>query len=77
MRHEKDPSPVVCVARWDGIILVVPQGSSGFGYDPLFYLPEYGCASAELNRDVKNRISHRGQALKLLLTQLNSLGLIS
>ena len=77
MRHEKDPSPVVCVARWDGIILAVPQGSSGFGYDPLFYLPEYGCASAELDRDVKNRISHRGQALQLLLAQLNSLGLIS
>ena len=75
MRHEKDPSPVVCVARWDGIILAEPRGTNGFGYDPLFYLPDYSCASAELDRVVKNRISHRGQALQLLLAQLNDLGL--
>lgn len=76
MRHENDPSPVVCAARWEGVILPAPRGENGFGYDPIFYVPEYACASAELDREIKNRVSHRGQALKILLDQLNELGLL-
>ena len=76
MRHETDPSPMVCVARWQGVILTEPRGDHGFGYDPLFFLPEYNCASAELDPAVKNRISHRGQALKMLFEQMGSVGLL-
>lgn len=76
MRHEKDPTPVVCVARWEGVILTEPKGENGFGYDPIFYVPEFSCASAELDKSIKNRVSHRGQALKILLEQLQGLGLL-
>ena len=76
MRHEKDPTPVVCVARWEGVILTEPKGENGFGYDPIFYVPEFFCASAELDKSIKNRVSHRGQALKILLEQLQGLGLL-
>ena len=67
MRHALDPMPIVCQASWEGRILESPRGEDGFGYDPLFYLPEYQCSSAELPREVKNRISHRAQASALLL----------
>ncbi len=77
MRHEKDPTPVVCVARWQGVILREPRGENGFGYDPIFYVPEFSCASAELEKDIKNRVSHRGQALQLLMQQLTALGLLT
>ena len=76
MRSSNDPSPVVCVARWRGIILENTRGDGGFGYDPLFYLPEYGCTSAELSSKLKNQLSHRGQALKILLAEMSDLGLI-
>lgn len=76
MRHELDPTPIVCVARWEGVILTSPRGSNGFGYDPIFYVPEFDCASAELDKEIKNRVSHRGQASKLLLAQLDGLGLL-
>lgn len=76
MRFSNDPSPVVCVARWKGIILESARGEGGFGYDPLFYLPEYKCTSAELPSRLKNQLSHRGQALKILLDQMSDLDLI-
>jgi XTP/dITP diphosphohydrolase len=58
------------------VILTEPRGEHGFGYDPLFFLPEYNCASAELDPAVKNSISHRGQALKMLFEQMDSVGLL-
>jgi XTP/dITP diphosphohydrolase len=58
-----DPEPLVADARWQGEILQSPRGSGGFGYDPLFFVPERGCTAAELAAEEKNRISHRGQAL--------------
>ena len=70
MRNAADPSPIICEGSWEGMIVLEAKGSGGFGYDPYFYLPEYGCTSAELSAEEKNRISHRGQALRLLLERL-------
>ena len=65
-----DPEPLVADARWQGEILQSPRGSGGFGYDPLFLVPSRGCSAAELPAEEKNRISHRGQALRELVRQL-------
>ena len=70
LRHAADPSPVIAQGVWSGLILEEARGSSGFGYDPLFYVPEYQRASAELDADLKNRISHRSQALRSLASAL-------
>lgn len=70
MRHENDPTPLICQGTWEGRILFAPRGSGGFGYDPVFYVPEYNCASAELAPADKNRLSHRGKALQQLLASL-------
>ncbi len=67
LRHPTDPMPLVCQGTWEGRILFREAGENGFGYDPLFYVPSHECASAELAADVKNAISHRGQALRKLL----------
>jgi len=70
MRHENDPTPMICQGTWEGRILEAPQGENGFGYDPVFFVPEQNCSSAQLSSEVKNSLSHRGQALKLLSSQL-------
>jgi len=70
MRHALDPTPLVCQSSWEGYILTAPQGTNGFGYDPLFYVPDYQCSSAELPPEVKNRISHRARASALLFEAL-------
>ena len=72
MRHAKDPMPLICRGTWEGRILFSEEGENGFGYDPLFYVPSQGCASAKLDAATKNAISHRGQALKQLLECWNS-----
>lgn len=72
MRHAEDPVPIVCHAVWHGSILLSPRGENGFGYDPLFWVPTHACSSAELSASEKNRISHRGQAMHLLLQQLKN-----
>lgn len=63
MRHAADTMPVVCTGTWEGRIIREAHGDNGFGYDPLFYVPSHGCTSAELAPEVKNRLSHRAQAL--------------
>jgi XTP/dITP diphosphohydrolase len=70
MRHALDPTPLVCQASWEGLILLQPRGEYGFGYDPLFYVPEHQCSSAELAPEVKNRISHRAKASAQLFEAL-------
>ena len=70
MRHATDPTPLVCQGSWEGRILIAPQGEHGFGYDPLFYVPEHHCSSAQLAPEVKNAISHRARASALLLEAL-------
>ncbi|WP_294965488.1 XTP/dITP diphosphatase [uncultured Gilliamella sp.] len=72
MRHEKDPTPIICLGKWNGIILTEEYGEGGFGYDPLFYVPELGCTAAELTKEHKSQISHRGQALKQLITRIKT-----
>ena len=67
MRHALDPTPLICQGTWEGRILLEPRGDRGFGYDPVFFVPEQGCTAAELAPDVKNRLSHRGRALRGLL----------
>ncbi|KQH83572.1 XTP/dITP diphosphatase [Vibrio sp. Vb2880] len=66
MRHENDPTPLVCHGSWEGRILTEAHGSNGFGYDPIFFVPEDNCASAQLEPARKKQLSHRGQALKKL-----------
>lgn len=72
MRHAKDPFPLIAQASWEGKILTKPQGSNGFGYDPIFWLDKENCSSAELSPAKKNQLSHRAQALRLLEQQLLS-----
>lgn len=62
-----DPLPQIATGVWEGFLLKSPRGSNGFGYDPIFYIPDRDCASAELDPTSKNRISHRSQALNALL----------
>lgn len=67
LRHAFDPTPIICQGTWEGSILREPHGTNGFGYDPVFHVPTHGCSAAELPAEVKNRLSHRGQALTKLL----------
>ncbi|MGR9090543.1 MAG: RdgB/HAM1 family non-canonical purine NTP pyrophosphatase [Gammaproteobacteria bacterium] len=63
LRHADDPTPIICQGEWSGSLLRAPRGAHGFGYDPIFYVPERDCSSAELEPVIKNTISHRGLAL--------------
>lgn len=74
MKHPADPTPLICQGTWEGSILREPRGAGGFGYDPLFWVPTHGCASAELAAEEKNRISHRGKALRQLIAALRGEG---
>jgi XTP/dITP diphosphohydrolase len=73
LQHAADPCPLVCEGMWQGRILHAPQGNQGFGYDPVFFAADDGCAAAELSLTAKNDKSHRGQAIKKLLERLPSL----
>ncbi len=75
IRHANDPTPIVCHGKWEGKILTRTHGENGFGYDPIFYVPEDDCASAELEPIRKKQLSHRGQALKQLFVELQRKGL--
>lgn len=70
MRHANDPSPLICQGTWAGEILTAPRGDQGFGYDPLFFIPALQKTAAELPAAQKNQLSHRGQAMRLLLATL-------
>jgi XTP/dITP diphosphohydrolase len=71
LKHPADPTPIVCQGSWEGSILREPRGEQGFGYDPLFWVPSKECSSAELDRDEKNIMSHRGKALRALIKQIS------
>lgn len=74
VEHADDPEPIIGAGRWFGEIAESPRGEHGFGYDPLFYLPEQGMTAAELTPEVKNAVSHRAIALRHLLAQLRERG---
>lgn len=70
LRHALDPTPLICQGTWEGRILREPRGANGFGYDPVFYVATHTKSSAELAPEVKNALSHRGQALRQLVSGL-------
>ena len=70
VRHAEDSLPIIAQGEWVGQIIDSPRGDNGFGYDPLFWLPELQKTSAELDKATKNTLSHRGQALRQLIGQL-------
>lgn len=72
MQSAEDPAPLIASGSWEGEILTAPRGSHGFGYDPLFFDRKLGKSAAELDRDAKTRVSHRGQAVRALLEALGS-----
>lgn len=74
LRWPEDPFPIICQASWSGCIARKPRGSGGFGYDPVFWLPDRAMMAAELSAEDKNRISHRGQALHALVAELGRIG---
>jgi XTP/dITP diphosphohydrolase len=70
LRHAEDPTPLICQGTWEGVILDTPRGDNGFGYDPIFLVPDLGLSAAELDAEAKNARSHRGQALNRLVRHL-------
>jgi len=71
MKHENDPTPIICHGVWQGSISREKQGEQGFGYDPVFWQEDLQMSSAQLPRDIKNKLSHRGQALAQLVKKLS------
>lgn len=70
MRHQSDPTPLIAIGTWEGNILAAPEGENGFGYDPIFWSPEFDCAAAQLTPEQKKSVSHRGKAVMQLTEQL-------
>jgi len=70
LRHAEDPEPVIAEGTWAGEIVAEPRGANGFGYDPHFFLKDFGKTAAELDPEQKNLVSHRGKALRRLLAKL-------
>lgn len=73
LRHPDDPAPIIAEGRWHGRVLDTPSGERGFGYDPLFLPLGQTLSAAELDSDVKNRLSHRGQAMAMLHARIAEL----
>ena len=71
MAHADDPTPIICQGEWHGTITTQTIGENGFGYDPIFWVHEQNCSSAQLTPTQKNQLSHRGKALALMLKALN------
>jgi XTP/dITP diphosphohydrolase len=74
LRHELDPTPLICQGTWEGRIALQAGGENGFGYDPVFWVPSHDCCAAQLTPQVKNQLSHRGQALQKLMAAFASKG---
>ncbi|PIJ43074.1 XTP/dITP diphosphatase [Tatumella sp. OPLPL6] len=72
LAHADDPTPIVCYGRWPGMIAREPSGQGGFGYDPIFYVPEQQKSAAEMSKAEKSALSHRGQALQQLMEALHN-----
>ncbi len=72
MRHADDPTPLIAQAHWEGRILTIPEGDGGFGYDPVFWVPEMHCSAAQLTPEQKQALSHRGKAMQQLIAALKT-----
>ena len=72
LERADDPAPLIATGSWAGMIAPEPRGAGGFGYDPVFFVPELGCTAAELTAEQKNRMSHRGAALRRLVEFLKN-----
>lgn len=72
LAHAEDPTPLICTGKWAGMITTEAVGEQGFGYDPVFWVPEHNCTAAQLSSALKHQLSHRGQALRQLLQALSS-----
>jgi len=72
LRHPDDPTPIICHGTWEGTLIAEPRGTRGFGYDPLFFVAEHNCTAAELDPELKNRVSHRAHAIQQLLSRIRS-----
>ena len=77
MRDADDPMPIITQGSLEGRILEAPRGEGGFGYDPIFYLPDHQCAAAEISLEEKNKISHRAIALNAMIARLKDTAIIS
>lgn len=73
MQSVSDPTPIICHGTWEGEIALAPAGANGFGYSPIFWVPEYQCTAAQLSFEVRNQISHRAQALRMLNNNINTI----
>ena len=73
LESELDASPLIALGTWEGRIITTEKGENGFGYDPVFFIAETHCTSAELSEQKKNELSHRGQALRELIRQMRTL----
>ncbi|MDQ7049594.1 MAG: RdgB/HAM1 family non-canonical purine NTP pyrophosphatase [Enterobacterales bacterium] len=71
LRHWQDPTPIICQASWQGLILTKPVGDGGFGYDPIFYCPQAKKSAAQMSAQEKHALSHRGKALRLFAKAFN------
>lgn len=71
LQHAADPTPIICHGQWHGQITREPAGENGFGYDPVFWVPQQNCTSAQLQPDQKNSMSHRGKALQALVQAMH------
>lgn len=72
LKSKDDVAPYIVSKTWKGEVLETPKGENGFGYDPLFYVPSYKCSAAQLPSEIKNQVSHRGQAMKKFLADLQA-----
>ena len=70
LRQADDPAPLICEGTWSGVVTKAPSGQNGFGYDPVFWVPDEGCTAAELRSERKNGLSHRARALRMLMERL-------
>jgi len=70
MRHSNDPTPIICQGTWEGTVAFDEKGDGGFGYDSIFQVTETNCRAAELDKESKNKLSHRGKAIARLLQRL-------
>lgn len=73
MRSASDPTPIICQASWEGIIIREKRGTNGFGYDPVFLIPELGKTAAEVSLEVKNSMSHRAKAIRMMTEKLREI----